>query len=312
MHQHTQSGTQRTISIHRDFSPTWDQIEHYVKIRSNALPFCGASEGHQNLWRTVLEPSIDEGRSRTYIPGSKLLAHVTVKGIHGIPLRIADFYSALGLIITETDPWPFSGRESQDIIKRINHKMLATFMKWIYISARGHFADPPPNTASPEKKLKKHHQRYTMKVAVSPNLSGWLKDDAVKLQQANLSHENLERFLRGLGFEEPSQLAFKLGEYQWGHCAETLALLYMLEPSAAVQCLLSGVAANMAPIGDMAQYNHDSFQTMLKPACENCQLIFRTIDHAMRGAPGRPSGSVAANSTKVVGGPFVILSEHGL
>ncbi|KAJ6544659.1 hypothetical protein DFH09DRAFT_1088524 [Mycena vulgaris] len=177
------------------------------------------------------------------------LEYITVAGIHGLKMRISDFYSAMGLIITETDPYPYTGKETPLQKDAMHLKMLATYSKWVDIAAKEHFnayGDDGPSTAcivyvrtavtsaayptatattvtSPILSTADPAPKTNfIPAAVFPSLSGALKHDALRLQQ-----ENLQGFLEQLEIIGVSPQELAGFQVHFGHCAEALALLYL-------------------------------------------------------------------------------------
>ncbi|KAJ7510508.1 hypothetical protein B0H11DRAFT_1191941 [Mycena galericulata] len=292
------------ISIHTHFNPYFEQIVHYLESRSKSRPFVDA-DGRRNLWDTVLRRTLRLKQSRCMKQQSQTansapeLEYITVTGIYGIQLRISDFYSAMGLVITDTDPYPYTGRESRNEKDEIHLKMLATYTRWIDIAAQAHFnahgdhipstacimymknPTPIPNqpaapilsTSGPDPGTGTPAQHF-IPAAVFPSLSGLLKNEALKIQK-----QNLQGFLDGLQFLGMSPQELRGFEVHFGHCAEALALLYMFDPEA-VRCYLHGIATDVAPIRGMTSYNPQHFRMRLKKACLNCQYVIRVLNDA--------------------------------
>ncbi|KAJ7318815.1 hypothetical protein DFH08DRAFT_819706 [Mycena albidolilacea] len=330
-----QASTSPTISIHDPgkFTPTWREvrfipscsivIKDYVYIRSHSHPFVDVDEGNKLLWSTVIKGCMDSRRSRCLLPGSQTeLAQVTVKGLHGLKLRIADFYSAL-----ETDPYYFEADQNPNDteMEAVHLRMLANYCSWIRIAATSYFVneDSAPTTAcviyttthqrkvlpilaptggapGAQPVLKPGSGRFRLDAAVFPNLSEYLKDEARKLQE-----KNLQGFMEGLTFTGLSPLAIQELGIHWGHCAETLALLYMLDPEVSVQYFLNGMAADVRSIHKLnGRYNRIKFvQEMLKPACTNCQTVIHSINDEMQIIAKQ------RNQRTGIGGPFIYLDR---
>ncbi|KAJ7431463.1 hypothetical protein B0H11DRAFT_2298317 [Mycena galericulata] len=290
------------ISIHTHFSPKFVQIVHYLEYRSQSYPFVDAGDGRRDLWNTIIHKCLTSRRSRCekprINPNSPVeLECITVTGLHGLQLRISDFYSALGLIITETDPYPYNGTETSLQKDEIHMKMLATYTKWISISGV-YFNAPKDGVPSatcimyvktstqavpilstseePQADGPPVPQTHFIPAALFPNLSAMLKDEALKVQQ-----ENLQGFMRGLEFLGIAPLVRMGWGSHFGHCAEALALLYLLDPDTASRCVIDGVATKVSYIHTMNEYNLQQFRKKVTPACANCRYIFRAINEAM-------------------------------
>ncbi|KAJ7039677.1 hypothetical protein C8F04DRAFT_298738 [Mycena alexandri] len=116
--------------------------------------------------------------------------------------------------------------------------------------------------------------------AVFPNLSGSLKDAALKLQQQNLA--GFHDVLRGVAIEGPSPQELLGFEVHFGHCSEIPALLYMFDPLAIGELHLHGAATEVAPIRAMRDsYNAALFKRKLKRACTNCHYMVRALNDAL-------------------------------
>ncbi|KAJ7130291.1 hypothetical protein C8R44DRAFT_905683 [Mycena epipterygia] len=231
--------------------PVYDSA--VTQYRSKSRPFIDVDDGRRDLWTTIISRCIRAKRSRLYKPvnhpGAPLeLEYITVTGLHGLKLRISDFYSAMGLVITDTDPYPYQSDptkrvETTDEKDELHMRMLATYSKWITIAARNHFNDPGdaiPSTACvmyvktpssvrpvlsmsadevPQVSTQSPGPYYA--AAVFPNLSGALKNLALQLQQQNL--QGFKKELEFLGIS-PQELA-GFDDWHFGHCSEILALL---------------------------------------------------------------------------------------
>ncbi|KAJ7911445.1 hypothetical protein B0H13DRAFT_2481391 [Mycena leptocephala] len=284
------------ISIHTHFSPSALQIMKYMEKRATSPSFVGIDEGHAKLW-PMLQQCLKEGYSRRLRRTGRIdlngnpeleLDYITVTGLHGLRMRISDFYSALGFIVSETDPYPYDGNESPARKQDINFALLAHYTKWVDVLSKSPFLkDSGPTTTCVMygRTVVPSSEPPFIPAAVFPNLSGAHKDAALKLQQ-----ENIQGFIEGLIINgvSPQQLAgFQV---HFGHCAEVLALLYMLDPKTASQVFLHGVAAAVAPLRAMLSYDAALFKTRLTGACTNCQYLIRAINEEM----GPRSGDVPA------------------
>ncbi|KAJ7811565.1 hypothetical protein B0H14DRAFT_2606493 [Mycena olivaceomarginata] len=132
-------------------------------------------------------------------------------------------------------------------IDKLQLKILATYSRWMGTSARAVFADETPPSTACIVYMRKYHRlapvittglpgpalrpphpipsaaigSYRQYSAVSPNLSDWLKDKALNLQKQNLQNIVNGLQITGASLEQLHDFAL-----HWGHCAETLALLY--------------------------------------------------------------------------------------
>ncbi|KAJ7481476.1 hypothetical protein FB451DRAFT_129687 [Mycena latifolia] len=295
----------RSISIYDDFNPTWEEIVHYLEYRSTSRPFVDATDGRRNLWSTVISRCLTTQQSRNAKqtpPGRPIeLEYVTVTGLHGLKLRISDFYTALGLIITETEPYIYHGYESDEQIEEIHLKMLATYSKWILIASDAYFRDPPTTacvmfvkdlqlvsakrpilsaSSEPMPELGSSYAAQTfMPAACFPNLSGVLKSEAVKLQQ-----KNLQGFANGFQLSGKSPQELRGMAVQYGHCSEGPALLYMLDPTNThLRSYLWGAATHVQTVKLMEQYEQlerNWFKRALIKACLNCHYMIRAANEA--------------------------------
>ncbi|KAJ7163906.1 hypothetical protein C8R43DRAFT_257579 [Mycena crocata] len=293
-----ESDVTQDISIHRHFSPTWLEIRYYLEKRSRSYLFVNAAGGREHLWGLIRKCIASRTTrclksSAQHTNSEPELEYVTVTGMHGLKLRISDVHASLGLLITETDPLPVVNGESQNDVKEKHLKMLATYTKWIDIAQAWFTGDPSdvaPSTAClmytktttrvPEIVLTTggiQRPAYSyVPIAVFPNLSAHLKSAALKLQQ-----ENLQGFKDGLAFAGLSPQELAGYDVLFGHCAELLALLYMLDPDSESRVYLNGVTTQVAPIRGMSVYRADLFKSKLKLACANCQYVIRSINDAM-------------------------------
>ncbi|KAJ6492783.1 hypothetical protein C8R47DRAFT_1270101 [Mycena vitilis] len=102
---------EKHISIHTDFSPTVNEIIHYMGHRlqsSQYRPTRQGSDRRSDLWNVVIKPCLNDKTSRLLRDNGTTANYVTITGTHGLKLRISDVYSALGYVITETDPYTYS------------------------------------------------------------------------------------------------------------------------------------------------------------------------------------------------------------
>ncbi|KAJ6577487.1 hypothetical protein B0H19DRAFT_1062098 [Mycena capillaripes] len=285
----------RQISIHTHFAPTAKEIVNYVQERSTSSEFVSKSEGHAQMW-PMLQRCLQSRRMRAtgrFLPNSRVvemeLDSITVTGLHGLKMRISDFYSALGFIITETDPYksytriPGKNNVVRDTAARkegIHVSILAHYTKWIDVlsKSRDYFIDSAPSTTC----IMYHRTAVPgseppfIPAAVFPNLSEAHKDTALRLQQ-----ENIQGFVQGLIINGASPRELVGHDVHFGHCAEVLALLYMFDPMTASGCYLHGMAATVAPLRAMNQYDETLFKTRLIKACINCQYLIRAINDKM-------------------------------
>ncbi|KAJ6488131.1 hypothetical protein C8R47DRAFT_508313 [Mycena vitilis] len=289
------------ISIHTDFSPQFLQITSYMKTRAADPEFCSKSPGHAQIGDMIFK-CLSARTCRIMVPTKqtlngqpvKTLYYITVTGRHGLQMRISDFYSLLGFIISETDQYPsytriegspHTVRPNSDVeLEAIHLSILAHYTKWIDIlSKSGWFKDAAPKTTCImyNRTPVLGSDRAIIPAAIFPNLSGVFKDEAVLLQQ-----ENMQGFLDGLRIMGVSPQQLKNLSVHFGHCAEVLALLYLLDPTAAVMCFLSGISAQTAPLRMMPSYDPAKFKSKLAPACPNCQYVVRAINDEMKKRGG--------------------------
>ncbi|KAJ6529016.1 hypothetical protein DFH09DRAFT_1094152 [Mycena vulgaris] len=247
------------------------------------------------------------------IPG--VAEHVAIQGQHGLKLRISDIYTALGFVITETDPYSYSGGETPQQLDNIHPKILAHYGKWVNILS-GYFDDKkdampstvcimfktthtplllaPPNsdsnpglqTAPPSHMA--GSSRMKIQMAVFPNLSKVLKDAGLTLQK-----KNLDGLIKQLQFSN----RLSVDEVQWiqkqfGHCAETLGWLYLLDPEVVGQCFLNGMAVSTVVFKAMGQYNPNTMSSALKGACNNCKYVIKMVNESMTAVrPEQPQNT---------------------
>ncbi|KAJ7825384.1 hypothetical protein B0H14DRAFT_2820655 [Mycena olivaceomarginata] len=279
---------QPAISIHRDFSPTAKQIMEYMENGCQALIRRGGQtiQGYQSLlalsarWR---EKRISRVRSQTN-PGH--IDYVELYGRSGIQMKICDFYSALGYIISQADPFTYTGRETIEEKRSIHVKMLATYANWIIIVSSRFTDQPAPSTAC----VIYEPDNNPVPAAVFPNLSG---DDQMKKKGRGNQQLNLHEFILQLGidinFATASPREKNGGKVQFGDCAEINCLIFMFDPKTAAHYFLNGMAADVTKMPTRTNpnwvYNEGHFcSQVLKRACANCEYIVRVVNSAMVNA----------------------------
>ncbi|KAJ7746320.1 hypothetical protein B0H16DRAFT_1557021 [Mycena metata] len=283
-------GKRQQISIFRDFAPTALQIYWYMEERCVSQPFLSAVQDDRHRIKAFLAKCISKRTSRTMRATGRSgldgrpemeLDYLTLTGLHGLTLRISDIYSLLGFIITETEPYPENPGETT-AQKDANHlAILAHYTKWIDILANSGWWNGtdsfPSSTCIMWVRTAVNSAEGTfIPMAVFPNLSGSHKYEALHLQQ-----QNIQGFINGLKINGVSPRVLEGVASHFGHCAEILALLYMLDPLTASQCFLRGAAAETAPLHAAKIYDPEQFRKKMKKACANCQYMLRRINEKM-------------------------------
>ncbi|KAJ7703915.1 hypothetical protein B0H17DRAFT_1228098 [Mycena rosella] len=294
------------ISIHTDFAPSYTQIFHYLEYRLKSHPFSQIDDRRRTLWQLVVGPCLGQRRSRVDRERGNAAEHVTITGMHGLKLRISDIYSALGFTITETDPYPYTNKETPQELDDIHRRILAHYAKWVNVMS-DYFDDradqmpttvcimfktthtplllAPPN-AIPSQSLATPGPRTHM--AVFSNLPMNDKEKGLKLQKQNL--EGLIKHLTFSGKLSPMELRWIA--IQFGHCAETLGWLYLLDPEVLQQCFLNGMAVPTAAFRAATRYSKTTTLGVLKGPCPNCRYVIKMINECMMAV--RPEQTQAA------------------
>ncbi|KAK7017345.1 hypothetical protein R3P38DRAFT_3201798 [Favolaschia claudopus] len=281
-------------SIHDDMkfnSIMPDMIAKYAETRAKSPRFSG-DPARRSVVETLLLPCFNAGTSR--LPSESdpdAVVSVTVTLPNGVRAEIGDFYSALGLIITETDPILFAGRESPSDadVKLAVEKMLVTFGRWMSICAK-RFREVPPTTAcvmymgkslaAIRPSTSSSPYTYQLRVAIFPNLvHGPYYEAGRAIQKSNINNA----FRGGPKFEGKSPMQLKGTGIQFADCSETLALLcmfvrnpqsetyYLYGLTIDVDQLIHGRKAK-GPLSKSACGN-----SFFKPACDNCEYVLHAF-----------------------------------
>ncbi|KAJ7108052.1 hypothetical protein C8R43DRAFT_962967 [Mycena crocata] len=209
------------ISIHDDFNPTFHEnlaCKGYVASDTSII-----LTGISGLFALVA----DSQSPKKYPDKFKIWSRRACFGE-----GISDFYTVLGLVITETDPYPYHRDLTVEQLDEIHRKILAHYAKWINIVQPFFNADPDdvmPTVALPLLLVPPTsstnipaHETIQRPMVVFPNLSGASKSQGHKLQMQNLN--GLIESFKFSGKLSPLQLQWL--QHQFTHCAETLGWLY--------------------------------------------------------------------------------------
>ncbi|KAK7017340.1 hypothetical protein R3P38DRAFT_1322675 [Favolaschia claudopus] len=284
------SKTVEIESIHDDVdynSIMPDMIVNYMKCRVEATPF--TDDVARRTLLDIVRRCVEEKKSRVLSNSDpETVASVTVTTRNGVRLEFCDFYSLLGLVITETDPVVFHESPAWKEIDLAHHRMLYAFARWMDICARKLFRETAPPTACliPQSSIAGPY-KYWLRTAIFPNLAKRHHHAAGRLIQQT----NLRNFMPNgpdFGGKSPLQLIGK--NIQFADCSETLPLIYLLNPRPTKNKLyLMGMTIDVAKaILRVPHFDRNAVHVLLKPACDNCSYTIRAIGTHLR-VPDAPN-----------------------
>ncbi|KAF7332401.1 hypothetical protein MKEN_00121900 [Mycena kentingensis (nom. inval.)] len=289
-------------SIHDEasFQFTANQIFLYIRLRVNSQDFISpyrlvqSPNGGPSLSKRVPDPSrqalsdfmlrcIRQRTCRVRVKDDRTseLTTISVNGRFGLRFMIADFYTALAFVISETDQYSYTNNEDDITLCLIHLKILAFYINWI-VAISVYFTNDKsgPNTACI---MYRRDPTNKLVMGIFPNLA----QTAINGFTKELAREVVQKSLTGaypnLDVRPPSPSQSSMGMPSViGSCAEILALLYLLQsqPAGLTELRMYGMAANVD--ARLAQRTWASINLVVdvpvKAACSNCRSVLNHID----------------------------------